>query len=47
MTETEIKRIYGKDIFEMSVSEMVENDLVEDWARLVDEYAEVDDDSEL
>ena len=43
MTEMEIKRIYGKDIFEMSVNEMVENDLVEDWARLVDEYAEVDD----
>ena len=42
MTEKEIKDIYGKDIFEMTPSELVENHLVEEWARLVDEAAEED-----
>ena len=42
MTEREIKEIYGKDIFDMTPSELVENNLVEIWARLVDGAAEDD-----
>lgn len=39
MSENEIKEIYGKSIWDMTPEEIIENNLVEIWARLVDENA--------
>ena len=38
--ETEIKEIYGKGLFDMTIEELIDNHLVEDWVRAVDENAE-------
>lgn len=42
MTETEIKELYGKSIWDMTPSELIENDLVHEWTKLVD--AEIKED---
>ena len=41
--ETEIKEIYGKELFDMTIEELIDNNLVDDWVRAVDENAEEDD----
>ena len=40
MTEKEIEMLFGKSIWDMTVAEIIENRLAEEWARLVDENAE-------
>ena len=40
LTDREIKEIYGKSIFDMTVAELAENHLVDTWADMVDEYAD-------
>ena len=40
LTEKEIEEEYGKSIWEMSMSELRDNDLVETLAKLVDENQE-------
>lgn len=42
MSEKEIQEFYGVSIWEMSPAELVEHNLVETWARLVDEQAELE-----
>lgn len=37
MQESEIKEIYGKSIWDMTSEELVKNNLVEIWVKLVDE----------
>ena len=36
MTEQQIKKEYGKSIWQMSVSEIIENNLVNEWVLYVD-----------
>ena len=40
MTEQDIKSLFGKSIWSMTPSEIVENNLVDVWVRLVDEAAD-------
>lgn len=41
--ETEIKEIYGKGLFDMTTEELIDNHLVDDWVRAVDENMEDDE----
>lgn len=40
MTENDIKEIYGKSIWNMTPAELIKYDLVDTWAKLVDENAD-------
>lgn len=37
MTEKEIEELYGKSIWDMTATELIENNLVKVWVKLVDE----------
>lgn len=43
LTEKEIEELYGKSVWDMTAEELMENDLVEDWVRLVELNAEYED----
>lgn len=40
MTEQDIKGLFGKSIWDMTPSEIIENHLEDIWAKLVDEVAD-------
>lgn len=44
--DKEIEEIYGKSIWEMTVGELIENDLVSDWVNLANAYAEYDNEGD-
>ncbi len=44
LTEREIEEIYGKSIWDMTVQELIDNDLTRDWVKLVDAAASEEDD---
>lgn len=39
ISEKEIEMLFGKSLWDMTVAEVIENGLAEEWVRLVDENA--------